>query len=142
MRGEAAIIFCAVPTWHIPLFWPHVEDFISRALKRDKYQRYLTEDVLRFLLEERVRLWVAWNEETKAIDAAAVTEIIDYPRIRELRIWLIGGRNMKTWWKQGLDAVEEWGRSMGCKVSSGHMRKGWARLGGYEITGVSMERAL
>lgn len=94
-----------------------------------------------------MRLWVAWNTEEKAVEAAIVTEIKQYPRLRELHIWLIGGRNMNVWAKEGLELVEAYARAEGCTLATGALRRGWARVGaqatgGWRETGVSLEKRL
>ncbi len=139
---------CDVPIPHIVPLWLEVAPLLKRPLDRDHAGRFQVEDVLAMLLQGRVRLWVSWNAETKAIEMAAVTEIVQYPRLRELKIWLIGGNNMRAWAKEGLSMIEDFARAQGCSVVSGAMRRGWIRvaassgLGGYKETGAMFEKAL
>lgn len=124
--------------------WPHVREYIGSALKRDGSGRYEPADILAALLQGRARLWVAWNAATKTADAAIVTETIDYPRLRELRIWLVGGRDLKTWGRVARDTLERFARDQGCAVMAGGMRRGWVRFGGpgWVETGVTFEKRL
>lgn len=113
-------------------------------LQREGSGRYLPVDILNLLLGSKAKLWIVWNDETHAVDAAIVTEIVHYPRLDELRIWLIGGRNMKAWGVPCRDILEEFARANGCAYVTGGMRRGWLRIGGpgYRETGITFEKAL
>ena len=135
---------CTVPIEHLSGIWPLARPHIARALDRDKAQRYLPNDVLALLLKGSVRLWVSWNEQEKSVEAAMITEIIEYPLLRELKIWLVGGRNMMAWGREARDLFELYGREHGCSIMSGALRKGWLKIGGagYEQTGIMFEKRL
>ena len=126
---------------NVAFLWSQIRPHIERALDRDGSGRYLPDDVLRFAVKGTVQIWIAWNPETHEIDAAIVTEIINYPRLRELRLWLIGGSNMKAWVREAIDTLEAFGRAHNCVYAIGGMRKGWMRIGqGYRQTGVTFEK--
>lgn len=136
--------FCDVSTPHLVAMWPHVREHIKAALDREGSGRYEPSDILTALMQERAKLWVVWNSETKTADAAVVTELVKYPRALELRIQLVGGRNMRAWVFEARDTVEEYARSLGCKFMAGSLRKGWLRIGGpgWHETGASFEKVL
>lgn len=135
--------FCDVPIPHLRLVWPLACPHLMRALDREGSGRYLPEDILRALLDAKARLWVAWNVRESTIDAAVVTETIDFPRKRELRIWLVGGRNMRGWVKAAEEMIEAFARAEGCAFLTGSMRRGWLRVGtGFRETGITFEKAL
>jgi hypothetical protein len=91
-----------------------------------------------------VQLWVAWDDDARRVDAAIVTEIINYPRLSECRIWLVGGRRMKTWVDAAHAEIEAFARQHGCAFLTGGMRRGWLRIGGaaWRETGISIEKDL
>ena len=127
------------------MIWPHVRPFIASALKLDPVERFRLEDVLNGLLNATLRLWISWDDEKQEIEAAGVTEIIKYPSgISELRIWLVGGRNMRRWGKPFADMLEQFARDMGCAVITGGLRRGWIRIAGdgWIQTGYSFEKRL
>lgn len=99
---------------------------------------------MKILLDDRAKLWVAWNPDTKTCDAAVVTEIIQYPQKREFRLWLVGGRDMKAWATEGRLMVEAYARANGCELAAGAMRKGWVRVAGdgWKVTGCMLEKVL
>lgn len=129
-----------MPRDHLHFIWPQARPFIGRALARDAAGRYELVDILDLLLAGKGKLWVSWDG--KVVEAAIVTETVDYPRLRELRIWLVGGRNMKAWVVEARDMIEEYARAEGCAIVSGGMRRGWIRIGGpgWHETGVAFEK--
>lgn len=126
------------------MIWPHARPFIAAALTRDGGGRYEPADILAALLRGVVRLWISWNDTSKRVEAAVVTEIIDYPRLRELRLWLVGGGNLAAWGRPMRDLLEEFARNQGCHVVTGGLRKGWLRIGGpgWRQTGITFEKRL
>jgi hypothetical protein len=129
--------------------WPHVREHIKRALDRDGSGRYEPPDILVALMQSKAKLWVVWNSETKTADAAVVTELVVYPRLRELRIQLVGARSMKisafkAWAFNARDTVEAYARSIDCQLMAGSLRGGWIFIGGpgWKKTGVTFEKVL
>ncbi len=103
--------------------------------------RWHENDVLRAVLEERAKLWVA--QEADEVVAAVVTQIVEHPRCRDCFIWLVGGGRLREWAQAGLDEVESYARHMKCDCVTGGLRRGWLRIGtGYRETGIAMEKVL
>lgn len=134
---------CDVPIMHLPLVWPHVEAFVARALATDPCRRCEPEDVLNFLSQGRVRLWISYDRAARKFDGVAVTEIIQNPRCRECRAWLVAGTNMRAWWREMYHMVEAYARAEGCKYMTGAGRRGWTRfLPGWREAGPMLVKAL
>lgn len=132
-----------MPIGYVPFVWAEVTPLLKKALDREGSGRYEIDDILKLLLEGTARLWIAHDPDVHAIKAAVVTQIVQFPRKRELRIWLIGGSDMHAWAKQGLEMVEAFARSIGCFAVTGGMRRGWMRIGdGYKDGGVMLEKRL
>ncbi len=135
---------CCVPIADLPFIWPQARPYVAKALERDGRNCYWPEDVLKALLDATCRLWISWDDEGKRVEAAVVTETIQYPRRLALRLWLIGGENMKKWGRPLRDMLEEYARSQGCDAIEGGLRKGWLRIGGegWRETGITFEKRL
>ena len=135
---------CLVPIEHLPFIWPQARPYVAKALARDGRGCYLPEDVLKAIAEATCRLWISWNDERQRVEAAVVTETIRYPRRLALRLWLIGGENMKAWGRPMRDLLEEYARHEGCDAVEGGMRRGWLRIGGegWRETGITFEKRL
>ena len=76
-------------------------------------------DVVKGIKQKKLQLW-------PAEDACLVTEIISYPQLKCLNIFL-GGGNLKTL-KDMHDSVEEFGKMVGCTRFTISGRRGWARV--------------
>ena len=106
--------------------------------------RFEASDVLALLLAGKARLWISWDADEKRVEAAIITEIIEYPRLRELRIWLVGGRDRKAWFDEAETMIAQFARESSCTVMASGGRRGWLRVIGSEWreTGPTWERRL
>lgn len=76
------------------------------------------DDVAAGVLKGEFQLWHHDN-------AAIVTEIVVYPRLKDLHFFLAGGNLDEL--QQMTPIIEDWGRSVGCTRVSLAGRKGWQR---------------
>ena len=76
------------------------------------------EDIAEGLKSGRFQLW-------PADDSVVVTEIIVYPRLKNLHFFLAGGDLDELRLMRPL--IEQWGKSMGCTRVSLAGRQGWAK---------------
>jgi hypothetical protein len=76
------------------------------------------EDIAEGLKKGRFQLW-------PADDSVVVTEIIVYPRLKNLHFFLAGGDLDELRLMRPL--IESWGKSMGCARVSLAGRQGWAK---------------
>jgi hypothetical protein len=113
-------------------------------LEREGSRRFEPIDILELILAEKAKLWVIWDDEEKTAIGAAVTEIVHYPRLNELRVWLVAGRKMSEWGRRGAQMMEEFARANGCAYVTGGFRRGWIRIGGegWRETGCAFEKKL
>lgn len=97
-------------------FW-RLSKYIKAALEYSA-GTHTIEDVAQGVSENRFQFW-------PGIESAVITEIIVYPRLKNLHFFLAGGdldelRQMRPY-------IEAWGKSMGCTRVTLAGRKGWAR---------------
>jgi len=76
------------------------------------------EDVVQMVEDHRLQLW-------PAKDSVVLTEIIDYPRLKNLHYFLAGGDLDEL--SQMRPLIESWGKSVGCTRVTLAGRKGWAK---------------
>ena len=76
------------------------------------------EDVVQMVEDHRLQLW-------PAKDSVVLTEIIDYPRLKNLHYFLAGGDLDELSRMRPL--IESWGKSIGCTRVSLAGRRGWAK---------------
>ena len=95
---------------------------------------HLFEDVAHAVADGRMQAWV--NGQT-----IAITEIIVYPRLKSLHVFLAGGNRKELF--QMINAAWEWGQSIGCSKMTLAGRKGWTKLmgkHGFKQTLIVMEK--
>ena len=115
-----------VPIEHIGPLWKQVEGHLKKPLEIDGYA-YTAQDVLNSLINGKMQLWISWSRKKKKVEAAIVTEIVDYPQKRACRYFLAGGDNMKSWFKKIKNEIEQWAKLNKCHRIELVGRKGWSR---------------
>lgn len=129
---------------HLDAVWPEAGPLLARALR---YNRCLDlDDVLAFVRSGAMDLLVVLDGDG-AVVAALATEIVDYPKLRSLRIVLAGGNdNRLLEWRDPMhDLIEAGARQAGCSVLEIVGRQGWLRRlkdKGYTETFVTVQKSL
>jgi len=107
----------------IGLVWDEVVPLIEKALLHAEGE-LIPEDIKQHLDEGDLRLWVALKGQK--ILAAMVTEIIEYPRKRIVRVITLAGKNMDMWY-DFLPMIEGYAVKNGCSSLEAWTRKGMTR---------------
>lgn len=105
--------------------WLEVVPFIEEALLAGGDADVGTEDVHNDLLNSNRQLWTAVDEGK--IIAAAVTQIIVFPRNKIGQVTLGAGIRMEEWMHY-MQVFEQWFKSMGCTRVELLGRPGWSRV--------------
>lgn len=92
--------------------------FITPALDRGG-NTHTWDDIVQGIREFRFQLWTGER-------AAAITEIIDYPRKRVLNVFLAGGDKDEL--LEMLESARAFGRANGCASLTMAGRQGWQRV--------------
>ena len=111
--------------------WTHVEPMLLRATKRTGC--YEPIDLLKGAMSGRYGIWLCESEA--GIDAAIVTEIVNYPRKRILEMMFVGGSNMALWLPEAVRVFDEHAKKTGCAHIACLGRRSWGRVWGGELTG-------
>ncbi len=82
-----------------------------------------------------MQVWIAADIEAQKIEAAMVTQIHTYPRMKVCSVEYVRGTNMKNWAKSFAEVSEAFARSQGCKRMCGGHRRGWVKIAGYTEVG-------
>lgn len=94
------------------------QDHIQRALQTQV--THSIEDVERMVETGEAQLWQGQK-------SAAVTEIIQFPRIKVLHLWLCGG-DLREITEDMLPKAERFARAEGCQRLTTAGRIGWDRV--------------
>ena len=111
----------------IESLWLGVRPLVQKALKHAE-GALTTTDILRFLLNSRMHLWVGFKD--KAVFTAVIVEVIKYPRHKICRIITTAtasGHEFDAWYPTMFKNVEKWALSQGCIAFEAWCRKGLAR---------------
>ncbi len=131
-----AVRILPVPATEAAAVWPLAEDYVEKGLT---YFRgaYLPEDILKMVVNGRAQLWLVERDD-KRIIAALVSWLNHYPRKKTVCVPIIGGTEMRTWFRKALFAIESWSKEVGCHGLEGGARRGWGRLANMEEIGVML----
>lgn len=114
-------VITQVPVEDLEFIWSQVKPQIEKALD-GSYSSY---DILEYIKQNRMQLWISWND---GIEASFVTEVCDYPQLRVMRWVLAGGSNMESWLDLVASKVEDWAKRNNCQRLEIVGRKGWTKV--------------
>ena len=114
-----------VPSLSVEEIWPRVEHLIKKGLEHGRGELDET-DVLKFLIERVMQLWVVMDMLDNKPVMAGCTEIVNYPRKKICRAVVLGGNHIEEWMSH-VKGIEEWARTKGCDHMDAFVRKGLAK---------------
>jgi len=107
----------------IDMVWGDVVPLIEKALLHAEGE-LMPDDIKKHLDSADLRLWVALKD--KDVIASMVTEIIQYPRKKIVRIITLAGKDMSLWY-DFLPMLEGYAIRNGCSSLEAWTRKGMTR---------------
>lgn len=122
-------------------YWEFVKHELERALS-SQYNRIDIDDVRDMIERKEAQLWALHDGVTKAV---MVTEIIEYKKLKAVKIWLVTGTELDTWLDTLIETVGQWAKAQGCTVMEFTGRKGWEKVlnkKGFNDSKISMTKPL
>jgi len=107
----------------VEALWGDIEPFLVRSLKHAEGE-LVPDDLIPHLDDGKLRVWIAVVD--KEIIASMVTEIIQYPRKKIVRVITLSGKDMDSWYNF-LPLLEGYAISNDCSSLEAWTRKGMAR---------------
>lgn len=121
--NEVAQVMRVMPE-HVTALWPQLMAVFAPALAMSS--THDAESVRRALLTGKAQLWA--QIDGNAVQAAATTEFVDYPKGVFVRVWLAGAlRDCKMNEGAFFDLMEAWRVMHGCIGFEAIGRHGWLR---------------
>jgi hypothetical protein len=114
------MICCGLDVKH----WDYVKESLESAFKLDG-GRISIDDVKRLIDNKQMQLW---GLHDGILRAAMVTEIINYPQMRVVRIVAVGGKDMDLWLDELINTIDAWGRENGAQAMEFVGRAGWEKV--------------
>jgi|TARA_Y100000310_G_C20475682_1_gene712277 hypothetical protein len=103
--------------------WDDVVPLLDKALQYSEGEM-TSDDLAPHLDNENLRMWVAMKGNE--IIACMVTEVIEYPRKKIVRVITLAGKDMDLWY-DFLPLVEGYAVKQGCSALEAWTRKGMTR---------------
>ncbi len=88
--------------------------------------KFFYEDIVKFLSEEELVLWVIYNDKENQACGCLITEVLDYPQIRALSIFLLSADDFSQA-VQCLEQLKDYAKRVQCKSIEFMGREGWEK---------------
>lgn len=125
-------VLLGIPSEAVITLWPAVLPFVERYFEKSKEHRWNADDLLNALLDRNMQLWVIDNDD--GIETVVITEILNYPRVRECNVFMISGKmTARDDWREVVEEVVEWAAAQGCHYISSMARKGSEKAMGWDV---------
>lgn len=114
-----------VPHSSIEQVWDKAKPMLQKGIDYGDGELDM-DDILKFLLDRAMQLWVLYNYTEDVIVMAAVTELITYPQKRICRFVTLGGGRVEDWMSY-IEDIEGWAKVQGCEAMEAFGRRGLAK---------------
>ncbi len=130
-----------IPTENVKSIWDMVSNNIADALARSNgYAR--AEHIKKWILDNKMQLWILWDSKDKKYYGVVVTEIIQRPLQRCLNIKIMTGSHREKW-QHLIKHIEDFAWQNKCDLLELVARTGWKRVlkpFGYKESHVLLEK--
>lgn len=103
--------------------WHQAKELLQRAIDLNG-GKFDLDDIKQRIDEQKMQLWGIHDGELKA---AMVTEVVNYPQKRCLRVVLIGGFGIDDWEPMVARTLDGYGKAQGASAVEIWGRRGWVR---------------
>lgn len=104
-------------------FWPVAKQYLEPSIKLSR-GAFDADDIYNLILDKRAQLWGVHDGDLKAV---IVTEIIIYPKVKRLRLFLLGGHEMINWEDMVADTFDKFAIEHECDGIELLGRRGWVK---------------
>ena len=105
---------------------PHLDAILPKLVIACSYSigRFKAEDIIENIKLNRMQIWLAFDGDK--LDGFILTQILDYPQTKALRILCLMGVGIEGWqkfmgaicdWIPFVRQVEDWAKGLGCTLS-------------------------
>ena len=130
-----------IPTENVKSIWDMVSNNIADALARSNgYAR--AEHIKKWILDNKMQLWILWDSKDKKYYGVVVTEIIQRPLQRCLNIKIMTGSHREKW-QHLIKHIEEFAWQNKCDLLELVARPGWKKVlkpFGYKESHILLEK--
>jgi len=81
-------------------------------------------DLIALVEEDKAQLWLIFGEESRKLRAVATTMVVQYPRLKVVRVVTLAGEGMDEWAGELAERLEKFARGQECQRLEAFGRKG------------------
>jgi len=115
-----------IPTDKVEDTWSMVSNNIADALARSNGYA-LADHIKKWILTNKMQLWILWDSKDKKYYGVVVTEIIQKPLQRALNVKIMTGSHRDKW-QHLIKQIEEFAWHNNCDLVELIARPGWKRV--------------
>lgn len=107
---------------NIEVIWAQVQPLLLPTIAL--HNTHTPEDIRKACLCGNAQLWIQWTDK---VEAAVVTEFINYPKGAWLRFWLAGAlKGAEIPWSKFYETLVDFAKKSNCKGIEDCGREGWS----------------
>jgi len=110
----------------IDKYWDSSFDVLIKRALRYSVAGFKVEDIKQACKEQDMQLWVSTSDGV--VNGICITQILTYPRKKNLLILLLAGKDFKEWQDEGNERMVDYAKANNCRGIEFHGRKGWGNL--------------
>ena len=115
-----------IPTDKVEDTWSMVSNNIADALARSNNYA-LADHIKKWILANKMQLWILWDSKDKKYYGVVVTEIIQKPLQRALNVKIMTGSHRDKW-QHLIKQIEKFAWHNNCDLVELIARPGWKRV--------------
>ena len=125
MTVATDIQLVGVPYSSLDSVWEEVKPKLQRGIDLGDGELNV-DDILKFLVDRSMQLWVLYDYLGDKIVMAGVTEVVVYARKKVCRAVVLGGDGLDAWVGY-IDQIEAWAKTKDCNQMEAFGRRGLAK---------------
>jgi hypothetical protein len=106
---------------------PSLRPFLETAIVESKGELTI-QDVFKLVFTHKAKIWLAFEETSHQLYGVAMTEDVEYPQYSNLRVTLLGGREMAQWRDEMDEAFCGYAKAQNLRFIEVVGRKGFQRM--------------
>ena len=123
LRSSDSVLH-AVKVEELPVLWNDTAHHLKLALDHS-YGEYSLSSLYEAISDNSMQLWVSLDS-FDTVEAALITQILDFPNVRICQMLMCGGREANNW-AHFKEIIEDWAAQIGCQAVELVGRRGWKK---------------
>lgn len=104
-------------------YWDIAKEYLNPSIAMNR-GAFTAEDLYQLISDKDMQLWGVHDGALKAV---FITQIVEYIRIKRLRLVLIGGHEIENWLEIVSECMDKFAKENGCTGIELWGRKGWIK---------------